>query len=64
AYVWGDSTGRLAITLQGRKFDVTKNLFHALRQLREWVKEGVFGDETGTPKFWADAICINQGDLN
>jgi len=65
SYVWGDPKERVPITLQCSKFEVTKNLFHALRQFREWVKGGDFADETGpgeTPKFWADAICINQDD--
>ena len=41
------------ILLNGRTFDVTDNLAAALRRLRS--RKAIF-------TFWADAICIDQGD--
>jgi hypothetical protein len=52
SYVWGNANSRRAIKVDGRKFLVTKNLYAALKALRN----------TSTPRtFWIDGICIDQG---
>ena len=56
SYVWGDATITERITLNGQIRDVTANLADALRQLRT--------DAESQPiMIWADAICVNQDDL-
>ena len=54
SYVWGDPKDTTDICLGGRVMPVTKNLANALKRLREVPQE----------YFWADAICINQEDVN
>jgi hypothetical protein len=56
SYTWGDPGTTDAIMLNGQRFDVTRNLYLALHQLREskYFATGV--------KLWVDAICINQND--
>lgn len=54
SYVWGRSTATRQIQLCRQPFEVTVNLFNALRRLRR-AKE--------TLLLWVDAICINQTDL-
>lgn len=55
SYVWGDHTITLPIMLHGYQFQVTTNLFAALRRLRCESVERVI---------WIDALCINQEDLD
>src|ERR1700709_411881 len=53
SYVWGDAADRRWIWLDNTPFSVTKNLEHALRNLR-----------LPRPRtLWIDAICVNQEDL-
>lgn len=54
SYTWGDANLRRYISLDGRKFLVTRNLDIALRHLR-YVHDERF--------LWIDALCINQGDI-
>lgn len=54
SYVWGDASDLQTIKLEGEDFLVTRNLMAALKTVRR-TKEAV--------KFWIDAICINQADL-
>lgn len=54
SYVWGDASDLQTIKLEGEDFLVTRNLMAALKTLRR-TKEAV--------KFWIDAVCINQADL-
>lgn len=54
SYVWGDSSITRTILLEGREFQVTTNLYSALRRLR-------YPDYTRI--IWIDAICINQSNL-
>jgi Heterokaryon incompatibility protein (HET) len=58
SYVWGDSTIKRRIFVDGTPMAITQNLEAALYQLRNYprVKQGF--------RIWADAICINQDDLN
>lgn len=54
SYVWGDASDLQTIKLEDKDFLVTRNLMAALKTVRR-PKEAV--------KFWVDAICINQADL-
>jgi hypothetical protein len=54
SYVWGDPASLDGILIDGQPFNVTTNLFCALRDLR---------DKHRVVRLWADAICINQRDL-
>ncbi|KAI6086931.1 HET-domain-containing protein [Hypoxylon rubiginosum] len=53
SYVWGDATKRKLISVDDRNFDVTENLYFALRRLRRTASSRTM---------WIDAICINQRD--
>jgi hypothetical protein len=53
SYRWGDESVKKQIVLNGSDFSVTQNLWDALHYLRSLPQE----------KFWIDAICINQGDV-
>ncbi|KAH7175218.1 heterokaryon incompatibility protein [Dactylonectria macrodidyma] len=60
SYVWGSTSDPKTITVNGREFNVTHNLFEGLQQLRE----SMHGDKTlEVFPVWVDAICINQNDL-
>ncbi|KAF2735089.1 HET-domain-containing protein, partial [Polyplosphaeria fusca] len=54
SYVWGDPRVREEILVDGFKVSVTENLYLALRHLQH---------KSATRRVWADALCINQGDL-
>lgn len=57
SYVWGSRDDPRHIILNGRiRFPVTKNLFAALKALRDQ------SDSSGGTKLWVDALCINQAD--
>ncbi|KAI1650746.1 HET-domain-containing protein [Daldinia loculata] len=59
SYVWGDMTDKMTILLEGEPFQVTRNLFRALYEIREMPDDLGFPDDY----FWIDAICINQEDV-
>jgi len=54
SYVWGDPYDRVTISVNGISLSVTRNLFNALHTLRSPDRSRVA---------WADAICINQDDI-
>ncbi|KAK5700735.1 hypothetical protein LTR97_005252 [Elasticomyces elasticus] len=54
SYVWGAPGTTKTVSCCGRPFEVTVNLWAALRRLRRPHHERVI---------WADATCINQKDL-
>ncbi|KDN71775.1 putative heterokaryon incompatibility protein [Colletotrichum sublineola] len=54
SYVWGDPSEKQQIRVSGHEVSVTKNLFDALRHFRLPDQELML---------WADALCINQDDL-
>lgn len=54
SYVWSDISDMQTIKFEDEDFLVTRNLMAALKTVRR-AKEAV--------KFWVDAICINQADL-
>ncbi|KAI1300598.1 HET-domain-containing protein [Xylaria venustula] len=58
SYVWGDPTAKREVFVDGIPVPVTANLEAALRELRYHVRiqEGFL--------VWADALCINQKDLD
>ncbi|KAI8711799.1 HET domain-containing protein [Fusarium sp. LHS14.1] len=53
SYAWGDPLDCRSITVDGRRINVTVNLFNALQRLR------LPDDER---RLWVDALCINQAD--
>ncbi|KAI2633383.1 heterokaryon incompatibility protein-domain-containing protein [Xylaria nigripes] len=59
SYVWGNSSSTEPILLNGIAKQVTNNLASALRHICK--AQDVLAD---TRLLWADAICINQTDLN
>ncbi|KAK0644334.1 heterokaryon incompatibility protein-domain-containing protein [Cercophora newfieldiana] len=57
SYMWGNSSDQRDIEVNGKRFRVTENLYHALWFLRARA--------TGKHlQFWIDAICINQADVD
>lgn len=54
SYVWGERDSMTLISVNDNNFQVTPNLWAALRRLRST-------DEVC--RIWADAICINQHDV-
>ncbi|KAL2064392.1 hypothetical protein VTL71DRAFT_4886 [Oculimacula yallundae] len=55
SYAWGDQTEKHTITLNNQIFEVSSNLGHALRNLRN------NGSKRSDARiFWIDAICIDQ----
>ena len=54
SYVWGDATEKRDIVVDGCSLSITGNLDSALRHIRH-TKDII--------KIWADAICINQEDI-
>lgn len=54
SYAWGDSNITKSIQLNGLPFEVTTNLWWALRYMRRSNRSQVI---------WVDAVCINQSDL-
>ncbi|KAI1210889.1 HET-domain-containing protein [Annulohypoxylon truncatum] len=60
SYVWGDMMDKKTIILEGKPFQVTKNLYEALHQFRERPHDLGYPEDY----FWIDAICINQQDID
>ena len=52
SYVWGNPENTLPIFIDEHQFNITENLYAALRRLRDRSIEWI----------WIDAICINQQD--
>ncbi|KZL71477.1 ankyrin and HET domain-containing protein [Colletotrichum tofieldiae] len=58
SYEWGSSErNRQAILQDGSTLQITESLYHALRDIRHEVLS------QGSRTVWADAICINQEDI-
>ncbi|KAI0378949.1 heterokaryon incompatibility protein-domain-containing protein [Hypomontagnella monticulosa] len=53
SYVWGTGELTESISVDGKPFEITENLFRILRGLRR---------PNTTREIWIDAICINQSD--
>jgi hypothetical protein len=54
SYTWGDPNIRKPIEINGKRLDVTLNLYHALHYMRS---------SHNIRTFWIDAVSINQDDL-
>jgi hypothetical protein len=54
SYTWGNSEKMKPITVNGKKMNVTQNLWDALFHLR---------DAHRTQTLWIDAICIDQSNI-
>lgn len=55
SYVWGDSSELVAVSIDGQQAHITRNLYDALTWYRSWRPD---------LPIWADAICINQNDVD
>lgn len=55
SYVWGSASNKKTILLEGRPLANTTNLDSALRHIR---------DPKRSRLIWADAVCINQSDID
>jgi hypothetical protein len=49
SYVWEDSNASQSISIDRKKDSVTRNLFHALQDIR---------DDHRLQRLWIDAICL------
>jgi hypothetical protein len=63
SYVWGDSTVRELISVDGGALSITTNLAHALRDVHNQWSQGHYISSETAQWLWADAICINQNDV-
>jgi hypothetical protein len=54
SYVWGDSSEKVPILVDGKVFQIRKNLFAALKRLRP---------RNSSLLLWIDAICIDQENV-
>jgi len=64
SYVWGDRTDTVPILLDGNPFPITKNLARCLRVLAQRRAWPGTHEASHRDHLWADAICINQGDID
>ncbi|MCJ1246124.1 hypothetical protein MMC30_003329 [Trapelia coarctata] len=56
SYTWGEASKQVSIRVNGQPFNITANLASLLKALRRSTAKEVIS-------VWADAICINQGDV-
>lgn len=65
SYVWGDSTVTEQVLVDGVEISITKNLANGLRQAFYHLKRRAEEMKVDLqPIVWADALCINQADLD
>lgn len=65
SYCWGSpDQERRRIWIDGKAFSARENLWWCLYQLRELQRAGRIDEDPASSEYiWADAICINQEDL-
>jgi len=63
SYVWGDANDKVPFTVDGRPVQITRSLAAALRHAKEHWQKTFPDGEPDEFRLWADALCINQGDL-
>lgn len=59
SYFWGDPTDKRPITLNGIAWEVTVNLYTALRNVRSHWQTIFPGRQLKSFRMWADALCLN-----
>ncbi len=64
SYVWGDSSNRVPIRIDGRQLLVTRNLAAAMRALSSRAMMGFGSSPDYTRLIWIDAICIDQSNTS
>lgn len=64
SYVWGDPDVTTDIILEGVPTSVTTNLAYAIHHVHQYWKVAFPDRDLSTCRIWADAICINQKDVN
>ena len=62
SYCWGDQDDTLPVTIGGKKVEITKNLWTALRLIGPCLRER---NESSDSRYslWVDQICIDQRNL-
>ncbi|KAG6362722.1 hypothetical protein INS49_007815 [Diaporthe citri] len=63
SYVWGQATDPEEIQVDGRAFQATPSLARALRYVPRHWQTKYPGRALAELRLWADAVCINQRDL-
>lgn len=61
SYTWGDARQQESITVNGHLVSVTTNLACAIRSVYHQYRNT--GTLSKPSAIWADAVCINQGDV-
>lgn len=64
SYEWGDPTLTRDIIVDGRPVAITVNLASALEYFLHHWKSQFHDRDPATCRLWADAICINQSDID
>ncbi|OIW29050.1 HET-domain-containing protein [Coniochaeta ligniaria NRRL 30616] len=63
SYVCGDPTVTETVLLEGEPLEITVNLANALRHVTKHWEAQFPGRDGASFELWADAICINQSDV-
>ena len=63
SYLWGDSTERVDITVNGQSTSVTATLACALKHVEQHWRRSLPARDVAQFHLWTDALCINQSDI-
>ncbi|KAM5344175.1 hypothetical protein ACJ41O_012712 [Fusarium nematophilum] len=63
SYVWGDSTAKEDIIIDGARVSVTTNLKAALQHAQKHWCSAYPESIPASMRLWADAVCINQANV-